>query len=533
MAYSKSVKDKCLRLYLTGQTIEEISRNHRISPDTLHRWKKDDGWDENENIEPDVRNTKMQIKRILNLSPDKISDSQTKKLEQLSKVLKNLEHVATREANAKTKRKGGRKQKLPELDIQYIGSLEDKFLDKCYPYQREFWMSESYFNILNKSRQTGFSYTAGGFMAIRAFKKKRDVICFSASQQQAFIVKRYFEQWAQDLGIEWQPDGKNSVLLPHGGHRLHFLPSNQYTIQGYQGDLIGDEFAWHRNNRAIYNAVMPSITVGDKAVWLFSTPYIAYDMFGEIYLSDEKDYPFRKFKVDIHRAIADGHNVDLEKIRSMFDEETFQMLYECKFFTDESSLLSIAEVKDAIEDESILKYVDSWVNAGTDIGRTHDLTATILTQRDIEKMIYVRHMLKMEKTDWTTQENILKQLPEMWKIRNWAIDRTGMGDMISERLQAIYPSKVERIWFTRENKEQMALGLLKQFQDRKIRIPNDRELIVHLHSIKKTPGDKGFKYDSDRNEKIKHADWFWSLALAAKQYSAKSRILSADGVNFL
>ena len=51
--------------------------------------------------------------------------------------------------------------------------------------------------------------------------------------------------------------------------------------------------------------------------------------------------------------------------------------------------------------------------------------------------------------------------------------------------------------------------------------------------LKRKPTEKGFTYDADRNEQIKHADLFWALALAVKEFGGRRRVLTARNFKVL
>jgi phage FluMu gp28-like protein len=335
------------------------------------------------------------------------------------------------------------------------------------------------------------------------------------------------------LGVDYLEDGGN-ILFP-GGKTGYFLPCNPRTVQGYTGDVYLDEFAWHLRGRLMWQAVVPAITVGKKRLTVTSTPYTETDMFGEIITNPDKYPRFSRHTVTIHDAIKDGHPVDIGELRDLFDAVTFAQAYECRFFADETCLLQPDEVKAAFDD-GCLGFASGWVNGGVDIGRVKDLTAIILAEQvqvEAEKLVFIRHMESLAKMAFDGQKAHLAGLIEGWKIRRLAMDSTGIGMNLAEDMQKLYPGKVERIHFTREKKEEMALSVKKLFETRRLRIPNDRDLVMQLHAIKRKPTERGFTYDADRNELIKHADLFWALALAVKEFGGRRRVLTAGNVKMV
>ena len=103
-----------------------------------------------------------------------------------------------------------------------------------------------------------------------------------------------------------------------------------------------------------------------------------------------------------------------------------------------------------------------------------------------------------------------------YRIKQLHIDATGMGANLAEDLQRNYPAVVRPVWFTQALKEELAVNLKKLFEERKIIIPNDPNLVAQIHGIKRIAKAQGFSYDSGRNRDIGHADAFWALALACR-----------------
>ncbi len=148
-----------------------------------------------------------------------------------------------------------------------------------------------------------------------------------------------------------------------------------------------------------------------------------------------------------------------------------------------------------------------------------------------EKIVWLRHIETLNKKPFEEQKQFLAAAFESWRLHRLAIDSTGIG--LNLDMQRMFPSRVERVTFTREKKENMALGLKKLFEQHRIRIPNDRDLVAQLHAIKRKAGNTGFSYDSERNELVKHADLFWAVALSVKDFAGVRRVLGGNHVKFL
>jgi len=322
MAYSKKIRDNAARLYRQGHSCEEIAAKLKINAETLYRWKKSENWEAAaSSAAGSAFDLRKQINEILS-SSGKVTKHQATVVEKLTKSLERMERSEKREEKLLKHEKDKAKLSKEKVSIEYIGSLKDRFYDKLYPFQREFWSDPAPAKAVLKSRQTGFSYSCGGAIIVNGIEKERDQIVLSASQDQALIVRRYAENWCSELDVKFIPDGEKAMILP-GGMRLWFLPSSFRTIQGYTCDVYMDEFAWHRKPKLIYDVIMPSTAVKtggvQKQVSIMSTPYVEHDFFGELMQSEEGTYPFKKFTVDIYRAVKDGLDHDITYMLNLFD----------------------------------------------------------------------------------------------------------------------------------------------------------------------------------------------------------------------
>jgi phage FluMu gp28-like protein len=240
---------------------------------------------------------------------------------------------------------------------------------------------------------------------------------------------------------------------------------------------------------------------------------------------------FKRFRIDIYRAIKDGLNFDLETMRALFDAETWASAYECQFIDDDSSLFSISLIKSCV-DEKLKYYTPSssktiWM--GYDIGRVKDSSALagVLANKDGIYELAILETLRKAKFD--TQKEFLKTMLKRYPLAQLKIDKTGIGANLSENIQDIFKSRVTPVHFTAPIKEYMSLNLKKMFEDKTIRIPNDPLLIADIHSIKRKAGARGFLYDSERNSHG-HADRYWALALATSSLETGIKKKKRGGV---
>lgn len=521
MAYSREFRAQCRRLYLSGLSADEVAEKMGLNPDTVYRWRKEEAWDDT--LQDDtIEGLRGQINALAAADIDEMSDAQVRKLDRMTKSLERLERAQGRAAKGRKK-----SRRPPALSIEVKADLRARLRDRLQAHQARFFEDPSRFRILLKGRQTGFSYETAVEAVVYSMgleeRPADDQVVISASQLQSDIVKSYAETIMEEERIDYH--SSDGALYVPGGKKVVALPSNPRTIQGQAGDLYLDEFAWHLRPKMIYDLAGPIITRGQRRLTVISTPYLQHDFFGQLFLDEGQYKRFSRHRVTIHDAIAAGVDVNIEELHELYDELTFMMLYECVWFSDEQALLSPDEVRSAFDDTALgAVRGEAW--GGFDVGRYRDLSAVGLVEEDADKVVWLRFMESLRQKEFAEQRAFVTGLFEMYKIRRMAVDCTGIGLNIAEDLQKAFGGRIERVHFTRERKEEMALGVKRLFEQGRIRIPNDRDLVAHLHAIKRKPTEKGFTYDAERNEQIKHADLFWMLALATRHVSGvRKRII--------
>lgn len=106
------------------------------------------------------------------------------------------------------------------------------------------------------------------------------------------------------------------------------------------------------------------------------------------------------------------------------------------------------------------------------------------------------------------------------------IDATGIGAQLAEEAQEDFGRyRVEAVEFTPAAKGEMAITMLRIFEDKRIRVPIDAKIRADLHKVRKiTTGSNNVRYDSERDADG-HADRFWACALAlnAAEHAERAR----------
>jgi phage FluMu gp28-like protein len=385
------------------------------------------------------------------------------------------------------------------------------------------------------SRQIGKSFALAFEAAISAAVEARNVLLVSASLRQSKALMRKVYQHLKALNmltgnaIEAERENREECQLANGAS-IFSLPANPDTIRGFSADVYLDEFALHRDSRAIWAAIFPSITRGFK-LRVASTPLGKQGKFWDLW---SRNKAFAKHQTTILDASTQGLDIDPEELRLALDDpELWEQEYLCQFLDETTAFLSHDLISscefDPDVDDVPMATADDDLYLGVDIGRRKDLSV-FWPLLAVANVYWSQEIKVLEKKPFREQRQVLYELLE--KSRRGCIDETGIGMQLAEEAQDKYGSKVEPVSFTSKTKEKLAYQTRSRMQDRGLRIPIDRDIHNDLHSIKKviTPAGNE-RFDVDQSETKGHGDRFWALALAVEAASTPAGKIEYQSVS--
>jgi len=434
-------------------------------------------------------------------------------------------------------------------------------------YQRNWVEDLARFKIGRICRQGGKTFEATLEAVLDCHERKTLWVCLSRGERQSKELISQAKTHAKAIGaaiseLESTFKGDDAeykmleIVFPNGS-RIIGLPANPDTARGWSGNILLDEFALHKDSRAIWRALFPTITRGYK-IRIVSTPFGKKNKFYELCTEDNA---YSKHLVPITRAIQEGlvlkdengKPTTVEALKKAFgDDEGWAQEYDVEFIDEATAFLTyelIATVEsdevemvpdwirpviaDAEEAYKIYKKtkvapppmknypeIDGEIFLGFDVARRRDLSV-IWVDEYKNNIAWTRAVIELKKAAFFIQRRIMFYLLAHPKTRRTCIDRTGLGENIAEDAIDMYgESKVEGIDFTPANKEAMATGLKKNFEDLQSRIPMSQAIRNSFHSVKKYETSTGhFRFDADKTEETGHADHFWAKALATQAAS--------------
>lgn len=416
------------------------------------------------------------------------------------------------------------------------------------PYQSKWVLDNSRLKLMEKGRQIGLSWsTAYATVARTALATARnDQWVSSRDDIQARLFLEDCKLWsgnlelaARDLGeLALDPEGKQTAYVMRfaNGKRIHSMSSNPDAQAGKRGGRVLDEFALHPNPRTLWSIAYPGITWGG-AMEVISTHRGSHNFFNQIIReAREKENPK---KISLHRvtiedALNDGFLYKLQQ--SLPEDDERQDMTEAEYFdwvkagaADEESFLQEYMCQPADDDAAFLEYdliasceYDQGIDwqaiegrqlyAGVDIGRKHDLTVLWVVEK-LGDVLYTRHIETMKNMSKPDQEKIL--WPWIERCVRTCIDATGLGIGWADDAQKKYgETAVEAVTFTTRVKEALAYPVRSHMEERRLRIPFDKEIRADLRSVTKQVTAAGnVRFTAERTADG-HADRFWGLALA-------------------
>ena len=350
--------------------------------------------------------------------------------------------------------------------------------------------------------------------------------------------------------------------------RIKVLAANPRTARGFSGDLILDEFAFHEDSAAIWEAVEPILASNpDFRCRIASTGNGKHNMFyrmangvgsndGTLFQNPNGFMVSRVTRtgahgmgVKIYDLKHERKEITPEAARAQaMDKRAYDQNYECVFGDENMTLLTYELIAAAQSDVVTIDSQDwsqasidrmtkatGYLEVGNDIGRNRDLSMVTVIERGgtVRRVVA---MLKMEDMRLPDQQKQVAAVCRMPKFQAYCGDMTGLGLGLVEFLQEQFGRyKIRGVNFsstepvtgrmkiegrkheTARVTEIMAVNLLSCFEERTIKdLPNDPALVDDLRKPEKitTPGGRvsiaaTLNYEG-------HADGFWSLALAVR-----------------
>lgn len=433
-------------------------------------------------------------------------------------------------------------------------------IDYFLPYQADWINQHAPLALMEKSRRIGLTYassyraverrvsgTGNLYFSSADYTAGREFIDYCRTWCQVFNAVADFTEGDETVPVEDSTTGAiiderkihTMNLTFANGCKIVAGSSNPTFFRSKGGDADGDEFAFHRDGRELLKAMHATALFWGHELRLWSTHNGQASYFNQIL----KQVRAGEMKAQVHRvtildAVEQGLVEKIKKLKRRDDKARQEWLdelrstcpdeaiwreeYLCEPSTDAGSLLTYEQIQ-ACEVENLQLWEDlaaipqdRSLFAGFDVGRKKDLSV-LWVNETVGDVHWCRVLRRLKDVNFTAQEELLALLLANRSLKRICIDRSGLGWMLAERLQQRFGShRVEMVNFTAQSKSDMAMPLVRRFQDRTQRIPMDPKLREALHSVRKLVTAAGnVRLDAEHTDDG-HADEFWAGALACE-----------------
>lgn len=393
------------------------------------------------------------------------------------------------------------------------------------------WIAEpSPVAVMVKARQVGISHASAASAVKDALIDGSTNIILSASQSlssEVLAKARAHSRVLVRFGYEKARvvESNSTRISFENGGRVIALPASPRTARSFTGNVYFDEFAYHDDPQAIWDAAAAMATRQldggrRRKIRVISTPNGAQGLFYDWAHNVPQGWALHKVTVD--DAIRDGMCIDLAVLHELAggDDRVFAQWYRCSFLDGDLQFIPTEMADRCFDwDGKLPKLSDCDIFAGLDVARTADLTALAIVAVHGERAHLVT-TLTCRRKDFRAQRRMIDEAREMFRWTSLHVDQSGIGRNLAEELVEDYgDDEVVTVDFTNAAKADLATRSLRWLRDDRIRLPRDAEgraLRDEMIAVRRTVTTSGnICYDVARTNKG-HGDRWWALCLALK-----------------
>lgn len=418
--------------------------------------------------------------------------------------------------------------------------------------------------VIEKSRRIGLTWGVASFAALKAASSNAaggsNVWYMGYDKDMTLEFIEVTAMWARAFGLVAGELEEEEVLYVDengreqgvkafsirfaSGFRVTALPSVPRALRGKQGVVIIDEAAFHSNVDEVIKSAMALLIWGGQVV-VISTHDGVSNAFNvlieEIRAGNAGIEGKRKgtvLKITFRDAMEAGlyERVSLvaktkgtelapkdeweADIRAAYGDDAGEEL-DCIPKLGAGALINLEDII-ACEHEDCGKpelYTGGLCYGGRDVARRHDGQIQIIMEL-LGDVLWERDGYREIGQTFAHQDAFMDASFLNWRMVQWRLDQTGMGEkVVEDQIRAHGATRVVGVLLTGPERVNLALGLKKVFQERKIRIRHHPRTRADLMAIKKMGSEQAGTVRIVNDGDI-HADEFWAYALAcqAREY---------------
>ena len=150
---------------------------------------------------------------------------------------------------------------------------------------------------------------------------------------------------------------------------------------------------------------------------------------------------------------------------------------------------------------------------GVDVGRSKSLTVIWINGMPTSNTAQTLAVIELRNTPFNEQRDMINRVMAIPGMGRCHIDAT-YNPQLAEEAQQRHGGRIEPVIFNIESKQDLALGLIRAANEKRIAIPVDEDIAADWYSVKRVVTKQGRVTYSAPYTSDGHADRFWAAALA-------------------
>ncbi len=423
--------------------------------------------------------------------------------------------------------------------------------------------------VIEKSRRIGLTWGVAAFAALKAASSMeaggQNVWYMGYDKDMTLEFIEVCAMWARAFDIVAGEFEEEEVLVTdengkeHGvkafsirfasGFRITALPSVPRALRGKQGIVIIDEAAFHKNVNEVIKSAMALLIWGGQVVVIsthdgVSNPFNV--LIDKIRAGERKG---ETLKITFMDAIADGfaeRTALIKQTRGMpvptkeefiadtygyYGEDASEEL-DCIPSKGSGALISLEDIIACESDEAGLPelYLGGLCYGGRDVARRRDGQIQLVGEK-VGDVLWERDGYRETGQTFAHQDAWFDDSFDRFRMVQWRVDQTGMGEkVVEDQVRKHGGSRVVGVLLTGPERINLAFGLQRAFQQRKIRIRSNPRTRADLMALKKMGSEEsgGIRIINDGDV---HADEFWAYALMWQALEMAGALFEYRGVS--
>ena len=387
---------------------------------------------------------------------------------------------------------------------------------KSFRYQEKLLRDQSKRLVACMGRQTGKTTTIAIKAVHLAFSNADVTVLITApSRRQSIIMFSKIASFIFRTVLRKSVVRSTQTTIQlSNGSEIIALPCSEHLLRGFTAHMVIVDEASFIPEEVVTNILYPMLATTNGSLILLSTPWGKDHFFYRAFV--DPDFSVHRVKSCECPLISEKF---LKKQREFMTTETYRMEYEAEFIEAATSYFPQDLIRSCINPElelesdlEVLGRQEGDFYAGCDLGKLQDYSVFVTVQKtqDYIKLVFLREF-PLE-TSYSHIIGFIVQANRRFNFQKILIDRSGVGEVVTEEIKAQGLTSAEGKSFTEQSKAEMLANLRVKMEQGAFKMPYNHRLCQQINEQ---------RYEYTKSGKLRfwhppnsHDDQLWALALA-------------------